>query len=108
LTGPPSPALRPHPVPQSLSPLPQPRKQHKLVQTGMYSYVRHPMYAGLLMASLGLSAITNNECRLALSLLLWWVLEQKVALEERALLELYPGEYAEYRQRVKKFLPYLY
>jgi protein-S-isoprenylcysteine O-methyltransferase Ste14 len=74
----------------------------------MYSYVRHPMYGGLLMASLGLSAITNNECRLALSFLLWFVLEQKVVLEERALGELYPGEYAEYKKRVKKFLPYIY
>jgi protein-S-isoprenylcysteine O-methyltransferase Ste14 len=93
---------------QSLSPLPQPRKQHKLVTSGMYSYVRHPMYAGLLMASLGLSAITNNECRLALSFLLWWVLEQKVVIEERALGELYPAEYADYARRVKKFFPYIY
>jgi hypothetical protein len=37
------------------------------------------MYGGLLMAALGLAAITRNECRLALSGLLWLVLEQKVS-----------------------------
>lgn len=41
-------------------------------------YVRHPMYSGLIMAGIGLAAITRNECRLALTALLWVVLEQKV------------------------------
>ncbi len=46
--------------------------------TGMYSYVRHPMYAGLLLTSLGLAAITRNETRLALAVGLWFILEKKV------------------------------
>lgn len=41
-------------------------------------YVRHPMYGGLLLASVGLSMLTRNETRLALACLLWYVLEQKV------------------------------
>ena len=46
------------------------------------------MYGGLLMAALGLAAITRNECRLALTGLLWLVLEQKVSrmLAEAAVL----------------------
>ena len=28
---------------RNLSPLPKPRKNHSLVTSGMYSYVRHPM-----------------------------------------------------------------
>jgi hypothetical protein len=36
------------------------------------------MYAGLLMAGFGVSIITRNECRLALTALLWLVLERKV------------------------------
>jgi len=90
-----------------LSPLPAPRKVHKLITTGMYTYVRHPMYGGLLMAALGLAAITRNECRLALTGLLWLVLEQKVQFEEKALAERYP-DYKEYKARVKKFFPYVY
>ncbi len=45
---------------------------------GMYAIVRHPMYAGLILASVGLAAISLSEARLALAALLWWILEQKV------------------------------
>lgn len=90
-----------------LSPLPAPRKSHRLIVSGMYSYVRHPMYGGLIMACLGLAAISRNECRVALSFLLWWVLENKVTFEEKALGEAYP-EYEAYKNKVKKFFPYIY
>jgi hypothetical protein len=36
------------------------------------------MYGGLLMASLGLAAVTHDEARLLAAGLLWVVLEQKV------------------------------
>lgn len=65
--------------------MPAPRRKHELVTSGMYSYVRHPMYAGLLMVGFGLAAITRNECRLALTVLLWVVLEQKVSNSSTAM-----------------------
>lgn len=92
---------------KNISPMPTPRKSHKLVTSGMYSIVRHPMYAGLLMTCMGLSALSLSETRLALSLLLWAVLEVKVKFEEEALCSRYP-EYDEYKQRVKKFIPMFY
>lgn len=69
--------------------------------------MRHPMYGGLLLSCFGLAAVTHSESRLALSALLWLVLEAKVGWEEKALKERYP-QYAEYAQRVKKFFPYVY
>ncbi|GFR42020.1 hypothetical protein Agub_g2836 [Astrephomene gubernaculifera] len=92
---------------RNLSPLPEPRKKHQLVVQGIYGYVRHPMYGGLLLAALGIAVLTRNETRLAIAGLLWWVLENKVNAEERALSERYP-EYAEYKAKVKKFFPFLY
>ncbi|KXZ46817.1 hypothetical protein GPECTOR_40g551 [Gonium pectorale] len=92
---------------RNLSPLPEPRKKHELVVSGIYGYVRHPMYGGLLLAAFGLSVLTRNETRLAICALLWWVLECKVAVEEKALSERYP-EYAEYKAKVKKFFPFIY
>lgn len=92
---------------RNLSPLPLPRKKHSLVMEGIYGYVRHPMYGGLLLGSLGLAILTRNESRLALVAVLWFVLENKVALEEKALGERYP-QYDEYKKKVKKFFPYFY
>ncbi|GIL77202.1 hypothetical protein Vretimale_3118 [Volvox reticuliferus] len=92
---------------RSISPLPEPRKKHQLVVSGIYGYVRHPMYGGLLLAGFGLAVLTRNETRLAILALLWWVLENKVAVEEKALAARYP-EYEEYKTKVKKFFPFLY
>lgn len=92
---------------RNFSPLPTPRKVHKLVTTGMYGYVRHPMYSGLIMASFGLAALTRSEFRFAMSALLWWILEQKVNFEEAILAATFP-EYGEYKLKVPKFFPFIY
>ncbi|GLI59508.1 hypothetical protein VaNZ11_001400 [Volvox africanus] len=92
---------------RSISPLPEPRKKHQLVVSGIYGYVRHPMYGGLLLAGFGLAVLTRNETRLAILALLWWVLENKVTVEEKALAARYP-EYAEYKAKVKKLFPFVY
>lgn len=92
----------------SLTPLPEPRKDSKLVQTGPYQYMRHPMYGGSLMLALGLAAVTHDESRLLWAAVLWLVLEQKVAFEESLLVDRYGAAYQEYQKSVKKFFPYLY
>mmetsp|Transcript_29670 Transcript_29670/g.54408 ORF Transcript_29670/g.54408 Transcript_29670/m.54408 type:complete len:254 (-) Transcript_29670:216-977(-) len=92
---------------KNFTPLPEPRKNHKLVVSGMYSYVRHPLYGGAILSGIGLSVLTRNESRLLFTGILWWVLEKKVEWEERALIARYP-EYEIYRQKVKKFFPHLY
>ncbi|PNW84455.1 hypothetical protein CHLRE_03g145247v5 [Chlamydomonas reinhardtii] len=90
----------------SLSPLPKPRKNHALVTDGLYALSRHPMYGGVLLAALGLSVLSHNETRLLTTIGLWWILDNKANLEEKALEELYP-EYPQYKAKVKKFIPYL-
>lgn len=91
-----------------VSPLPVPRKNHQLVTTGMYSYLRHPQYGGLLMAAFGIAIITRSETRLALAAVLWFVLHQKVKIEEKSLMDRYGQVYADYKARVKRFFPYVY
>lgn len=36
------------------------------------------MYAGLLLAAAGLTALTLSEARLAMTIFLWWIMERKV------------------------------
>lgn len=66
------------------------------------------MYGGLVLASLGLAAITRSEGRLALALALWAVLERKIQFEEGCLLQRYGAEYKAYAARTKKLVPWLY
>jgi protein-S-isoprenylcysteine O-methyltransferase Ste14 len=65
------------------------------------------MYGGLILATLGLAAVTKDETRVALAALLWFIFERKTALEEKELLARYPL-YEEYRSKVKKYIPFIY
>jgi protein-S-isoprenylcysteine O-methyltransferase Ste14 len=91
---------------RSFSPLASPRKKHRLVTTGLYAHIRHPIYGGMVLAALGLAAITRSEGRLALAILLWFIVEQKAKFEEAALAQRYGEEYAAYKKATSwKLLP---
>ena len=90
----------------NLSPWPVPSQSNgSLVDEGIYSYVRHPMYAGVLLGMTGLSLCTDSVTRSLLTIALYFVLDAKSDYEEERLIEIYP-EYEDYQKRVEsKFLP---
>ena len=92
---------------RSFSPLVAPRRNNELVTTGMYQYMRHPLYAGLLLLAFGIAAVTYSETRLVLALLLFFVLNIKAKNEEDALSERHGEEYEEYMREVGRFFPSL-
>lgn len=92
---------------RSFSPLVTPRRNHALVTTGMYQYMRHPLYAGLLLLAFGLASISHSESRLLLAMLLYAILDYKAQQEEKALVQRYGDEYKEYMDRVSRFAPVL-
>jgi protein-S-isoprenylcysteine O-methyltransferase Ste14 len=92
---------------KSLTPLPYPRDDGQLVQSGVYGWVRHPIYGGLILGILGWAIAHASLSHLAAALLFWVFFDAKSAREETWLLEKYP-DYADYRQRVKKLLPWIY
>jgi protein-S-isoprenylcysteine O-methyltransferase Ste14 len=94
----------------NLSPWPVPTDPESgrgsLVNTGIYAYVRHPMYTGVLLGMAGLSIITDSVARMVLTCALYYVLDVKSDYEEEKLGEIYGEEYRKYQQDVKgKFFP---
>ena len=81
------------------------RRDHRLVRTGPYRWVRHPIYSGLLLAMLG-TAICFGQLRglvgLALGLAGFWM---KARLEETFLIERFGAEYIQYKKDVKALIP---
>jgi protein-S-isoprenylcysteine O-methyltransferase Ste14 len=78
---------------------------HRLIRTGPYAIVRHPIYTGLLLAALG-TAVAVDEWRGVLAILI--IVEahiRKLRLEERWLSEEFAGEYEQYRREVKALIP---
>lgn len=89
----------------NLSPFPKVPENTELVQTGIFAEIRHPIYAGLLCFSLGLSIWTGSAMRMLLTGALWLLLEKKSDYEEASLVENFDG-YSEYKNKVTgKFFP---
>ena len=91
----------------NLSPLPHPKDGAVLVEGGVYGVVRHPIYAGLILWSFGWGLLANSFLTLALAAALLVLLDFKARREEAALALRFPG-YADYRRRVRKFVPFIY
>jgi protein-S-isoprenylcysteine O-methyltransferase Ste14 len=82
---------------RSFTPFPKPPPGGDLVQSGPYRVMRHPIYAGGVLFSAGLSlAFSAYGLVLTGVLAVFWI--AKARLEERHLMGLFP-EYAEYRRR---------
>ncbi len=86
---------------------PKPRADARLVTSGVYGIVRHPIYGGLVFCAIGVALWRNSTFHLGLAMLLLVVLNAKVFREERWLRERFP-EYARYSQTVRKFIPGVY
>ncbi|MDQ3810133.1 MAG: isoprenylcysteine carboxylmethyltransferase family protein [Chloroflexota bacterium] len=76
-----------------------------LVVRGPYEVVRHPVYLGELIASLGI-LMARPDALIAAILVAFGLLQYwRALLEERVLSAAYPREYEAYRKRVPRLLP---
>jgi protein-S-isoprenylcysteine O-methyltransferase Ste14 len=90
-----------------LSPLPRPREGAELVESGAYGLVRHPIYGGLIIGSVGFGLLTASLLGLLLAALLAAFLDLKARREEAWLRDHYPG-YAAYMARTRRLIPWLF
>ncbi len=92
---------------KSLTALPLPKEGGVLQVRGLYKYVRHPMYLGVLTLSLGIaiSGGTVQKYILVVGLLILFIF--KARYEEELLLRKYPG-YKNYKEQTPRFFPKLW
>lgn len=84
------------------------KKDHQLVRTGPYRWVRHPIYTGLLLAMLG-TALAIGQWRGLVGVgffILGFVV--KIRLEERWMREVFGEEYVRYKREVAALIPGIY
>ena len=81
-------------------------KDHHLVDTGMFRWVRHPLYASLVWMACGAAFIFSNLAALLATLGVFLpAMVYRARQEETALLALFPG-YAAYRRRTGMLVPW--
>jgi protein-S-isoprenylcysteine O-methyltransferase Ste14 len=78
----------------------QTERGHRVVSTGPYAFVRHPMYSGALLFFVGAALLLGSWWGLAMSLLFAVLFAIRSGIEERALIAGLPG-YADYAARVR-------
>ncbi len=91
-------------VPGSFNIRPTLKKKAKLVSSGPYRYIRHPMYLGVILACAGLLATSADVWRISLLAGLVLVLYCKAIMEEKILLASFT-EYQQLRERTGMFFP---
>jgi len=91
----------------SLTPYPRPRGDAVLVTRGIYRFMRHPIYTGLIVGALGWALMWMSVPSIVGAAVLAVFFDRKAAREERWLRERYP-DYAAYAARVRRFVPGVY
>jgi protein-S-isoprenylcysteine O-methyltransferase Ste14 len=88
----------------ALTPTPMPKEAASLRTTGLFRFVRHPIYSGVLLAVLGTLIGSRSFVKLALGLFVLAFFTLKARWEERRLTETYP-EYSAYCAVTPRFVP---
>ena len=83
------------------------RPQSRLITTGPYRFIRHPMYTGIMLTMIALVIEAPSTERWILLAGLTAVLLMKIRFEERNLLGKFP-EYADYRRKTNRLIPFLF
>jgi len=85
------------------------QRDHRVIQTGPYRWVRHPAYTGGLLASLGFGLMLSTWLGALISGgLLVWAYLVRVPREEALLAEQLGDTYRTYAARTKRFIPFLF
>ena len=80
---------------------------NKLITTGWYAYVRHPMYFGVLLVLLGYFLLFPSVKNLVFVVISILYLIVGSLLEEAKLIDRFAEDYLDYRRRVKMLIPFI-
>lgn len=82
--------------------------EHRLITTGCYRWIRHPIYSGSLLAFAGFLLVFRSQ--LALIAVPAYVIGtlMRIVDEERLFVETFGAEYEQYRARTWRLFPFVY
>jgi protein-S-isoprenylcysteine O-methyltransferase Ste14 len=92
---------------KNLTPLPKPKENAELIQGGLYRFVRHPIYFGVIMLSVGWGLIQQSTLVWMYVLIIAIFFDIKSRKEEQWLQAKFSA-YADYQGRVRKLIPWIY
>ena len=90
---------------KNLTPFPTPKNNATLLENGLYKYMRHPIYTGIILLFIGFSIYQNSLYKLSITLLLVILFHFKSNYEEQCLEQKFP-DYKIYKTKTGRFFPW--
>ncbi len=85
----------------------QVKQKQELVTSGVYRYIRHPIYTGLIIAFVGGELVAKSYL-IGLVFFLALGAYYQAILEEKLLMDHFGDSYKKYMKRTKMFIPFLW
>jgi len=84
-------------------------ENHKIIETGLYKFIRHPGYLGQLIIFVGISISIYNWLSNELMIIPVTVgYLYRIKIEEKFMTDQFGEDYQKYQERTKKIIPMLY
>lgn len=84
-------------------------ENHKIIEAGLYKFIRHPGYLGQLIIFLGISISISNWFSILFMMIPVFIgYLYRIRIEEKFMSEQLKEEYLIYQERTKKIIPLLY
>ncbi len=82
----------------------------KIIKTGIYKYIRHPMYFGGLILFFGLFIIATKQIMFPLLITIYTFnfYVDRIDREEQLMIFTYGNEYLEYMKKTKTIIPFIF
>lgn len=84
------------------------KKEHNLITNGIYKYVRHPIYSGLMIGVTGALLVAKTYLVIPIFFIQIIIITYFARREEILLTGHFGPQYVEYMKRTKMFIPIIY
>ena len=86
----------------------QVKNSQELVTTGIYRYIRHPIYLGVILAYVGGQIVAGSYLSIVFLVLFMYSSIVQAKKEEKLLLQHFGQEYEHYMRKTKMLIPFVY
>lgn len=81
---------------------------HRLIKTGVYKHIRHPIYSAIILEVVGYELIANSWLFVFFIVASTLAFNIHVKNEEKLLIKHFGQEYVDYKNQTNKYIPYIY
>lgn len=82
--------------------------EHKLITSGIYKHVRHPIYLGSMLTFFSVTLIFHSLFGFIVTVFAIPFILHKIRVEEQLFMQKFGDKYREYSKKSKKLIPYFY